>query len=52
MEKEFADELGLGKKVTTEDIRTIFQRISQSERPNRQHLIKEQEQTHLGRKRK
>jgi len=52
MEKEFADELGLGKKITTEDIRSIFQQIAQTDRPNRQFLIREQEQTHLGRKRK
>lgn len=52
MEKEFADELGMGKKTTTEDVRSIFQQMAQIDRPNRHFLIKEQEQTHLGRKRK
>jgi len=52
MEQEFADELGIKKKATTEDIRHIFTRILQEERPNRHLLIKEQEKTQFGRKRK
>ena len=52
MEQEFAEELGTGKKATTEDIRHIFTRILQEERPNRFLLIKEQEKTQFGRKRK
>ena len=52
MEQEFADELGTGKKATTEDIRHIFTRILEEDRPNRHLLIKEQEKTQFGRKRK
>lgn len=52
MEQEFGEELGIGKKATTEDIRYIFTRILQEERPNRHLLIKEQEKTQFGRKRK
>ncbi len=52
MEQEFAEELGTGKKATTEDIRQIFTRILQEERPNRHLLIREQEKTQFGRKRK
>jgi len=52
MEQEFGKELGLGKKATTEDIRHIFTRILEEDRPNRYLLIKEQEKTQFGRKRK
>ena len=52
MEQEFAEELGTGKKATTEDIRHIFTRILEEDRPNRHLLIKEQEKTQFGRKRK
>jgi hypothetical protein len=52
MEQEFGKELGLGKKATTEDIRHIFTRILGEDRPNRHLLIKEQEKTQFGRKRK
>jgi len=52
MRQEFAEELGLGKNTTTENIRFIFTRILQEERSNRLQLIKEYEQTQLGRKKK
>jgi hypothetical protein len=52
MEQEFGKELGIGKKATTEDIRHIFTRILEKDRPNRHLLIKEQEKTQFGRKRK
>jgi len=52
LEREYADELGIKKRATTEDIRHIFTRILEEERPNRHLLIKEQEKTQFGRKRK
>jgi len=52
MEQEFPDEFGTRKKATTEDIRHIFTRILEEDRPNRHLLIKEQEKTQFGRKRK
>lgn len=52
MEQEFGKELGIERKATTEDIRYIFTRILQEERPNRHLLIQQQEQTQFGRKRK
>lgn len=61
LEQEFAKELGLeqekkkgwfGKKATNEDIRQIFTTMIQEERTARIHLIRQEEQTQLGRQRK
>ena len=61
LEHEFANELGLekeqkkgwfGQKATNEDVRQIFTSMIQEERTARIHLIKQEEQTQLGRQRK
>ncbi len=53
LEQEFADELGLDKrKAMSEDVRQIFTAIVQEERTARLTLLKQQEQTQLGRTRK
>jgi hypothetical protein len=53
LEQEFADELGLDKrKAMSEDVRQIFTFMVQEERTERMHLIKQQEQTQLGRTKK
>jgi hypothetical protein len=61
LEQEFAKELGLeqekkkgwfGKKATNEDIRQIFTTMIQEERTARIQLIRQEEQTQLGRQRK
>lgn len=62
LEREYGQMLGtekkpglmsrIKKKFTTEDIRHIFTQIVKEERSNRTNLIRAQEQTHLGRKKK
>jgi len=66
MEKEFGQELGLqdnpgmfsklkkffGKKAVAEDVRYIFTAIIQEERKDRFAILRQQEQTHLGRSKK
>jgi len=52
LEQEFADELGLGKKATYEDVRQIFTAIVNEERTGRTRLIREEERQHLGRSKK
>lgn len=53
LETEFADELGLDKrKAMSEDVRQIFTIMVQEERTELARLIREQEQTQLGRTRK
>jgi len=61
LEHEFADELGLekeqkkgwlGQRATNEDVRQIFTSMIQEERTARIYLIKQEEQTQLGRQRK
>jgi hypothetical protein len=53
LEQEFAKELGLDKrKAMSEDIRQIFTAMVQEERTARIQLIRQEEQTQLGRQRK
>jgi len=61
MAQEFGEELGIaqpkkrgwfGRKAVTEEVREIFTKIVQEERTDRLQLIKQQEQTNLGRTRK
>lgn len=52
MEEEFADELGMSRKVTTEDIRQIFTKILNEDRTNRTQLINAQEAVYYGRNKK
>ena len=53
MEQEFAEELGIdNRKAMSEDVRQIFTAIVQEERTARMTLIRQQEQTQLGRTRK
>lgn len=53
LEQEFADELGLDKRrAMSEDVRQIFTFMVQEERTELARLIRQQEQTQLGRTRK
>lgn len=52
MEQEFANELGTNRRATTEDIRTIFTKMLNEERPHRRELINTQESEFYGRKKK
>lgn len=60
LEQEFGEELGLnqqkkgwfGKKAMSEDVKQIFTFMVQEERTERASLIRQQEQTQLGRTRK